>query len=163
MPKWHKKYTHAHKNTNKTKNNSRVLVMLGNFSQAWGLCWIVVYIPKDILLEKTEQVWIANRFSIRSGSSCPLPWLSDGTFSDLNMCSPLHAALVFMRLYVYPHCCVWKMLLPWNYPLPLVLTVFLPLLAYRHLCFEWRSLMKIYYLGLRTLKPLILCILLSCG
>ena len=68
---------------------------------------------------------------VRGRTLCPFALPSGGSLSGLILCMLSRSLL---SLYVCQSSCVWKTL----YPLPLALTVFLPLLLHISLGFEGR-------------------------
>lgn len=96
------------------------------------------------------MVSTVNSFLVRDGTLCLPPLLNAGILSGLNLRRSLYAATVSVSSYVYPSCCVWKTLSPWNHLTPLVLRIFAPSLTLRSLYPEERSWMKLSCLGQRS-------------
>lgn len=137
--RWDKKYPKKAKwDTKSTK------IPLGSFC---GLPWSVV---RHIHWDSVGENWlfplpmgISCRL-VRGRRRCPLPLLSAGTLSDLNLCKPL---------CVLPQAllCLDQTLLPWSHPSsPPAFTLFPTPLLPKPLSIEGRGLMKRIHLQLRA-------------
>lgn len=108
--------------------------------------------------------WLSggDSFLVRDGSPCPLPPLSDGTPSGLDLCRPracCHSLCAFISASVL--LCLEDF--PWSHLSPLALFIFLSPLLQSSLSPEEKCLMKTSHLGLSVPKSLSLCELSSCG
>lgn len=96
--------------------------------------WLIYLV--ETLLEKTDFLLpsgclLQNSFLIRDGTLCPL--YRAGCLSGLKLCRLVHTVTASMSSYVLQSCCAWMMLLPWNHPPPLALTIFSLSLPFRSL------------------------------
>lgn len=140
-----KKNKNQQKATNKTKiakENKRQtenpnLEFISCISQIHEAChgvWLIYLV--ETLLEKTDFLLpsgclLQNSFLIRDGTLCPL--YRAGCLSGLKLCRLVHTVTASMSSYVLQSCCAWMMLLPWNHPPPLALTIFSLSLPFRSL------------------------------